>query len=201
MTLLSDAATASDYPEAKAYIQLTRGVAPRDHVPTDPNPSTAVITIRRFTPAEPTLYEHGVPTITVDDLRWGRCDIKCVCLISNVLAKQEARKAQAFEALFVRDGHVLEGATSNVMTVKDGTIFTAPESPLILSGVTRQLVLDLAREAGIPVKQQASKEAECQRADEMFLTGTTIEILPVSSMNGHPIGKGSPWPVTKVLME
>jgi len=200
-TLLSDAVARSGYPEAKVYIQVTRGVAPRDHAPTQDGPPTVVVTVRAFAAPSPTLYQKGAEAITVPDLRWGRCDIKSICLLPNVLAKQRARAEHAFEALFVRDGYVVEGATSNVMNVKGGTIFTAPEGPLILSGVTRQLTLNLARAAGIAIKEQALTEPDFLESDEVFLTGTTIEVLPIRRINSRMIGKGSPGPLTAVLME
>src|SRR5207237_7028814 len=128
-------------------------------------------------PAE-TLYLEGVDVATVADVRWGRCDIKSICLIPNVLAKQQALGAGAFEAVFVRDGFVLEGATSNVMTVQDGVLTTPPEGPAQLAGITREAVLQLAREEGIRIKEEPVTEAALYECDEVFLTGTTIEILP-----------------------
>ncbi len=161
---------------------------------------TVVITVRALTPPAESLYTDGTDIVTVPDLRWSRCDIKSLNLLANVLAKQQARNAGAFEAVFVRDGFVLEGATSNVMAVHRGSLVTPPEGPLLLSGVTRHLTLQLAREAGISIAERPLTEAELYTAAEVLLTGTTIEILPVGRINGRCIGEGFPGPITKELM-
>jgi D-alanine transaminase len=198
--VISEAVSRSGFPEAKVYIQVTRGVAPRDHVPAGPVTPTVVVTVRAMVPPAPALYAGGANVVTVPDIRWARCNIKSVGLLANVLAKQQARDAGAFEALFVRDGRVLEGATSNVLVVRDRCLVTPPEGPLLLSGVTRKVVLGLARDAGVAVKEQPVSEDELYTAQEVMLTGTTIEVLPVARVDGRPIGAGAPGPVTKQLM-
>ncbi len=187
------------YAESKIYIQLTRGVAPRDHVfPAAVRP-TVVMTIREMRPLERALRAEGVEVVTGEDLRWGRCDIKSVNLLPNVMARQRAKEAGAFEALFVRDGKVTEGAVSNVMLVRGGTVVTAPEGPHILSGVTRGIVLSLARKEGVPVEERDIRLEELRRADEVFLTGTTVEVLPVVRVDGVLVGSGKPGPLTARL--
>ena len=187
------------YPECKVYLQLTRGVAPRDHVfPASARP-TAVMTVREMKPTDPALQSTGVSVMTMDDWRWGRCDIKSVNLLPNVMARQKAAQAGAFEAVFIRTGKVTEGAVSNVMVVKGGGVLTAPEGEMILSGVTRTLVLDLIRKEGLPVEERFVTVDELLRADEIFLTGTTVEVLPVIRVDGKPIGTGKPGPVTQRL--
>jgi len=198
--VVAEAVSRSGFPEAKVYIQVTRGVAPRDHAVAGPMTPTVVMTVRAMTPPPPVLYDKGADVITLSDVRWGRCDIKAISLLANVLAKQQAREAGAFEALFVRNGYVLEGATSNVLAVRGHTLLTPPEGPLLLSGVTRKVVLGLAREAGVVVKEQSVSEADLYAADEVLLTGTTIEVLPVTRVNGRPIGAGAPGPTTQLLM-
>jgi len=198
--VIAEAVSRSGFSDAKVYIQVTRGVAPRDHVPAGPMAPTVVVTVRAMAPPAPGLYAAGADVVTVADIRWARCNIKSIGLLANVLAKQQAREMGAVEALFIRDGYVLEGATSNVMTVKDRCLVTPPEGPLLLPGVTRKVVLGLAREAGVAVKEQAVTEAELHASDEVFLTGTTIEVLPVARVNGRSIGAGSPGPVTRLLM-
>lgn len=198
--VIAEAVARSGFPEAKVYIQVTRGVAPRDHVPASPMAPTVVITVRTMAPPPARLYANGADVVTVADIRWTRCNIKSIGLLANVLAKQQARNREAFEALFVRDGAVLEGATSNVMTVKNRCLVTPPEGPLLLPGVTRRVVLGLAQAAGVAVKEQSVTEEELHAADEVFLTGTTIEVLPVARVNGRPIGTGAPGPVTSLLM-
>jgi len=200
VSLVSEAVARSGYPEAKVYIQVTRGVSPRDHAVSDPLTPTIVLTVRVLTPPDAALYAGGADVVTVPDTRWARCDIKSICLLPNVLAKERAREDGAFEALFVRDGFVLEGATSNVMVVQGGTLVTPPEGPMLLSGITRQVILTLSQKAGLPVKEQPVPKADLYAADEVFLTGTTIEVMPVARVNGRRIGAGAPGPVTRLLM-
>lgn len=187
------------YQEAKVYIQITRGTAPRDHAfPSGVSP-TVVMTIRELHPLSLQLRQDGVTARTCDDLRWSRCDIKSLNLLGNVLAREEARKAGVFEAILVKDGLVTEGSLSNVMAVRSGTIVTAPEGPRILSGVTRTVVLELARKEEIPVEEQFLSLDALYGADEVFLTGTTLEVLGVVRIDGKTIGSGRPGPITKTL--
>jgi D-alanine transaminase len=187
------------YEDAKVYIQLTRGVAPREHsFPSDILP-TVVMTIRKFHPLAQELRRAGVSACTREDLRWGRCDIKSVNLLANVLAREEGKKAGVFETILVRDGFVMEGALSNVMAVQDGFVITAPEGPRILSGVTRTLVLELAKKDDIMIEERFIPVDLLYRADEVFLTGTTLEVLGVVQIDGKTIGSGQPGPITKAL--
>jgi D-alanine transaminase len=187
------------YQESKVYIQITRGIAPRDHAfPLGISP-TVVMTIRELRPLSVQVRQDGVTARTCDDLRWGRCDIKSVNLLGNVLAREEARKAGVFEAILVKDGLVTEGSLSNVMAVQSGTIITAPEGPRILSGVTRTVVLELARKEEIPVEERFLSLDALYGADEVFLTGTTLEVLGVVRIDGKTIGSGQPGPITKTL--
>lgn len=187
------------YAESKVYIQLTRGAAPREHLfPVAARPTT-VMTVREMRPLDAALRAAGVGVITVEDLRWGRCDVKSVNLLPNVMARQRAKEAGAFEAIFVRRGEVTEGTASNVMLVRAGVLVTAPEGERILSGVTRALVLVLARNEGIPVEERTVSVDELRRADEVFLTGTTVEILPVVRVDGALVGTGKPGALTGLL--
>lgn len=189
------------YQEAKIYIQITRGVAPRDHSFPSQSRPTIVMTIRALQGLSSEVRRTGVTACTCEDLRWGRCDIKSVNLLANVLAREEARKAGVFEAIFVRDGCVMEGALSNVMVVRDGVVMTTPEGPRILSGVTRTVVLDLAKKEGIPIREQFIPLDGLYAGDEVFLTGTTLEVLGVVQIDGRTIGSGQPGPVTKMLAD
>jgi D-alanine transaminase len=187
------------YPEAKIYLQITRGVAPRDHAfPADARPTT-VMTIRELHPLSDDTRSRGVKAKTVEDLRWGRCDIKSVNLLPNVLARQDAKRAGVFEAILVKDGWVTEGSVSNVLAVRQGRIVTAPEGPRILSGVTRHVVLELARKAGFPVEERYLSLPDLYAADEVFLTGTTVEVLGVVDIDGRHIGAGVPGAITTRL--
>lgn len=191
----------SGFPDAKVYLQLTRGPAPRDHgFPKAVRP-TVVITVRQLAALNPALRRDGVSAITVPDLRWGRCDVKSLNLLANVLAREEARAADVFEAILVRDGHVTEGAISNVFAVIGGTVTTSPTDPSILPGITRAATLDLVRAEGIPLAERSVSVEELQAAEEVFLTGTTMEIVPVVSINGAAIGKGAPGPLTQRLAQ
>jgi D-alanine transaminase len=187
------------YQNAKIYIQVTRGVAPREHsFPSESRP-TVVMTIREFHPLALETRHNGVTACTKEDLRWGRCDIKSVNLLANVLAREEARKAGVFETILVRDGLVMEGALSNVMTVQRGMVITAPEGPRILSGVTRTVVLELAKEEGLAIEERFIPIDALYAADEVFLTGTTLEVLGVVQIDGRIIGSGRPGTITKSL--
>jgi len=187
------------FPEAKIYIQLSRGVAPRDHAYSTELTPTVVMTVREFHPLDKSVQAAGVDALTTEDIRWGRCDIKSVNLLANVLARQQVKQAQVFEAILVRAGLVTEGAVSTVMVVQGGTVMTAPEGQHILSGVTRAVVLDLARSEGIPIQERCVSQEDLYGADEVFLTGTTVEVLAVVRIDGKVIGDGRPGPITQQL--
>ena len=187
------------YPESKIYVQITRGVAPRDHAYSDDATPTVVMTVREFHPLDRSVQVAGVEAITTEDIRWGRCDIKSVNLLANVLARQQVKQAQVFEAILVNEGLVTEGAVSNVMVVQGGTVVTAPQGPRILSGITRTVVLDLARSEGLPVQERFVSQADLYEADEVFLTGTTVEVLAVIRVDGKVIGDGRPGPIAQRL--
>ena len=189
----------ADYPEAKIYIQLSRGVAPRDHAYSAEGPPTVVMTVREFHPLDRSVQAAGVEAMTTEDIRWGRCDIKSVNLLANVLARQQAKQAQVFEAILLKEGLVTEGAVSNVMVVQGGTVMTAPEGARILSGVSRAFVLELARNEGLPIQERFISLAELYGADEVFFTGTTVEVLAVVRVDGKIIGDGRPGPITQRL--
>jgi D-alanine transaminase len=140
-----------------------------------------------------------VEAITTEDIRWGRCDIKSLNLLANVLARQQVKQAKVFETILVRAGLVTEGAVSNVMVVQEGMVVTAPEGSRILSGVTRTVVLDLALSEGLPIQERFVSQEDLYEADEVFLTGTTVEVLAVVRVDGKVIGDGRPGPITQRL--
>jgi D-alanine transaminase len=187
------------FPEAKIYLQITRGTAPRDHAYAPDLQPTALMTVRELKPLDATIQATGVAAMTMKDIRWGRCDIKSINLLANVLARQQAKERGVFEAILVRDGQVTEGAVSNVFIVRDRNLITTPEGPWILSGVTRAVVLELARHQGLAVQERYCSEQELLGATEVFLTGTTVEVLGVVRIDGKPIGRGEPGPVTLSL--
>ena len=185
--------------QAVVYLQVTRGVAPRRHAfPPPGTPPTVFVAARGFVPKHD-LMETGVAAVTHPDLRWHRCDIKSVNLLPNVLANQKATEQGAYEAILVRDGVVTEGALSNVFAVVDGVLRTHPTGPAILAGVTRAVVMELARDAGLHVEERAFSAAELGRAAEVFATGTTTDVMPVVAIDGRAVGTGQPGPVARQL--
>jgi len=188
--------------DATVYFQVTRGVAPRRHAFPDPATPPTVYAVARPVPrpAESS-FRDGVGAITTPDTRWGRCDIKSIALLPNVLANQQARVAGAFEALFVRDGVLIEGSHSNLVGVLDGVVVTYPECNYILGGITRRLVLDLAREAGFTVREAPIFVDRIDQLDELFLSGTTTEVMPITRLDGRPVGTGTPGPVARALQQ
>ncbi len=176
--------------EALVYIQVTRGAAPRMHAfPADTTP-TVFARVMPFVPkGDP---RTGVSVITVPELRWARCDIKSIALLPNCLANQRARDAGAQEAIFVRDGVAIEGTATTFFAVLDGKVRTAPESNYILPGVTRRIVLKLCVELGIPSAEKPIFVEELGRVQELFLAGTTVEVMPIVQIDGRAVGVGSP---------
>ncbi|WP_068142087.1 D-amino acid aminotransferase [Limnochorda pilosa] len=187
--------------EATVYLELTRGSAPRQHAfPAQPRPTLLMIARKAHRP-EPEKLERGVSVITVPDERWHWCHVKSVGLLPNVLAKQQAVESGAFEAVFVRDGRVTEGSSTNLFAVFDGVLWTHPADRWILGGVTRSVVLELAGRLEITVREEAVEASRLGRADELFLTGTTTTVLPVVRVDGRAVGSGEPGPLTRRLQE
>jgi D-alanine transaminase len=197
--IIATAHRKSRFPDARIYIQVTRGVAPRSHdIPKKIRP-TVVVTVRRFVPVSDQLREQGVSIMTLEDFRWGRCDLKSINLLPNILAKHKAKAEGYFEAVFIRNGWVTEGSTSNIFAVFGGSLITPPTGSYLLAGITRDLVLNLARRNGMDVKERDISLDEMYEADELFLTGTSVEILPVVKVNRYSIGTGRPGVHTKRL--
>ena len=159
------------------------------------------MTFREISELPADYLQQGVPVVTRPDLRWGRCSIKSLNLLPNVLAKQEASQASAFEAILIKDGIVTEGTSSNVVLVKNGNLVTPALSDHLLAGVTRQAIIELAKKDGLVVEERTVKEMELKEADEIFLIGTTIEVLPISQLNGNAVGDGTPGRVTQRLQK
>ncbi len=181
------------------YIQFTRGEAKRAHI--FPEVCEAVM----LGYCEPLVrpadsIENGIEAITLEDIRWLRCHIKSLNLLANTLAKQEAVEAGAKEAILIRsDDTVTECTASNLLIVKDGVIYTHPNGNLILDGITKQVVKRLAHQLDIPYVEQAFSKQQLLDADEVFLTSTTMEATPIISIDGRPVGTGTPGIVTRRL--
>lgn len=188
--------------DATIYMQVTRGVAPRKHAfPPAGTKPTVFVAARPFKFHPDSYFTEGVPAITVPDTRWSRCDIKSIALLPNVLANEAAHAAGCFEALFVRDGVVIEGSHSNLCAVLGGRVITYPSCNYILSGITRNFVLNLAHELAIPVRETGLLWEQLYQADELFLTGTTTDVMPIVRVDDRPIADGRPGPVTLRLLE
>jgi D-alanine transaminase len=185
--------------KAMIYMQVTRGVAPRTHAFPKSHPRP---TVYAYAAPFPNMGDlpAGVGGITRPDMRWSRCDIKTISLIANCMANQEAKENGAFEAILIREGIALEGTHTSFFGVVRGQLRTAPLSNLILPGITRELVIEAAERDGIEVRFEPLTEAELGIADEMFITGTTTEVVPITTLNGKAVGTGSPGPMTKRLM-
>ncbi|MGB8841122.1 MAG: D-amino-acid transaminase [Aliidongia sp.] len=185
------------------YLQITRGVARRDHTFAAGMCPQLVVTARRAKPIEPRLIEQGVAVISIPDQRWARCDIKSISLLPNVLGKQAARDVGAYEAWQIdAAGLVTEGTSTNAWIVtNDGAIVTRPANHAILNGVTRLVVIEAAREAGLDFLERPFSLEEAKAAREAFITSTTSLVLPVTRLDGAPIGDGRPGSVTHALRQ
>ena len=190
----------SDSGRAMVYLQVTRGVAPRTHafpkIPVRP-------TVYAYAAPFPNMGDlaAGISAITLPDLRWSRCDIKSISLMANCMANQKAKESGSFEAILIRAGTVLEGSHTSIFGVIGGEVRTAPLSNLILPGITREIVVELCRANDIPLREAAMSEDELRRTDELFLTGTTTEVVPIIALDGNPVGDGKPGAVAARIEE
>jgi D-alanine transaminase len=185
------------------YLQVTRGVARRDHAfPPPETPSSLVLTAKAVPPARgERMAAEGIGVITVPENRWGRVDIKSVGLLPNVLAKQQAKEADATEAWFVdRDGYVTEGASTTAWIVtSDGTLVTRPNDTGILPGITRITAAEVARREGHRIDERKFTPEEAKAAREAFVTAATTLVMPVVRIDGTPVGNGRPGPIASRL--
>ena len=174
------------------YLQITRGVAKRDHgFPPQSIPTVFAMCNAIAEPAAEVL-EKGICAITLEDNRWQHCNIKAITLLPNILLRQQAIDHGCTEAILVRDGMVTEGAASNVFIVKDSVLITPPKSAQLLPGITRDLVVELAREHSIPCTEQEIPQADLAVANEIWITSSTKEIAAVTTLNDKPVGSGMP---------
>jgi D-alanine transaminase len=184
--------------EASVYLQVTRGIAARAHLFPDVPPSVTM-TIRPAADNLASKRETGVKVTLVDDERWKNCYIKSLNLLPNVIAKQKATNEGYDEAVFVRDGVVLEGSSCNVFLVKDGVLITPPANRYILHGITRATLLEIAQELCIPAEEKEFGPDLLLSADEAFLTSTSMEVMPITEIDGKQIGSGVPGEIAKKL--
>jgi D-alanine transaminase len=177
------------------YLQVTRGVAKaREHKFPTACPPT-VFAMSRVLAAVPEQAPAPIAAVAMEDIRWRRCDIKSTSLLGSVLMTQQALEAGAREAILLRDGHVLEGASSNVFAVVDGVLYTAPKDRNILAGITRDLIVELVQQHGLAFREQALPATELGRASELWISSSTREMVPIALLDGRAVGSGVAGPV------
>lgn len=199
---IEEAYRASNLPNALVYLQITRGAAPRAHAyPRDLEP-TVLVTVRDVTATAAAIHFEGAAAVTAPDLRWRRCDIKSTNLLPNVMAKTRAHDQGADEAILVdAEGCVTEGSSTSAFWAMQNRLFTTPAGPEILSGITREIVADIAREEGVSLLAERIHLDQFRRAGEIFLAGTVHEICPVVQLDGAPVGTGRAGPLTLRLQK
>ena len=186
---------AQSFDDQGVYFQVTRGVAKRDHAfPKDVEPTVFMMCNPLVTPPKE-LVQKGAAAVTAQDNRWLRCDIKSISLIGNCLLRQLSAEAGAVETILFRDGKLTEASASNVFVVKRGAILSPPKSSLILPGITYDVVVELARANGLPLELRDVTEAEVRGADEIWVSSSSKEVLPVVSLDAAPVGDGRPGPL------
>jgi D-alanine transaminase len=186
-----------DFADQSVYIQVTRGVAPRDHAFPRGVPPTVFMFSQPLVTSTPAQKAAGVCAVSAVDNRWLRCNIKAISLLANILLRQQAVDADCAETVMLRDGFLTEGAASNIFVVKDGVLRAPPPSSLMLTGVTYDVVLELAAAHDIPHEVRAISEAEVRSADELWMTSSTKEIMAIVKLDGVPVGAGVPGPLAQ----
>lgn len=191
------------FDETHVYIQVTRGVAARKHHFPRPLPQPTVVMMFRQAQRLPeSAYDQGFRAISTPDLRWKRCDVKSVALLPNILAREQAARADVDETLlFDEEGFVTEAAATSAFCVIDGQVRTTPSGTTILPSITRGLLLEVAAEVGVPLVEQRTTLAQYRQADEVFIAGTSLAVMPVVSLDGQAIGGGCRGPLARRLRE
>jgi len=184
-----------DFEDQSVYLHITRGVAPRDHAfPKEATPTVFMMSNPLATPPAHQVAQ-GVPAISAVDFRWDRCDIKAISLLPNILLRQMAVDVGAVETVLFRDGKLTEGAASNIFAVAQGSILAPSKDHHLLPGITYDLILELAATHGIPVQIGHFDEARVRKADELWITSSTKEVLAITTLDGQAIGNGKPGPI------
>ena len=183
------------------YLQLTRGIAPRNHAFPGSDVQAVLVAYTRLGDRPVALMDKGVDALIVEDKRWLHCDIKSLNLLGNVLAHQEALDAGCYEAILHRDGVVTEGSHTNISIVINGTVYTHPANNLILNGISRKVMLKACESTAIPYKEEAFTVEQLMKADEAFITSTTLEITPIRRINNQPVGIEGEYKVIRQLQE
>ena len=192
----------NDGEDRAVYLQISRGAyAKRDLTINAGHQPTVFAMVLPVTPPDIEVVSAGISVITVDDFRWNACDIKSTSLVASVMLKQQAGNANVEDAILIRNGVVTEGTASNVFLVKDGMILTPSTGRQLLPGITRDLVIEIAKNNSILVEEREVKEAELYSADEIWMTSSTREIAPVISLNGEAVGDGVAGEMWKRVMD
>jgi D-alanine transaminase len=187
--------------DQSVYLQVTRGVAKRDHAfPKGATPTVFGMSGPLSTPARE-VVEHGVSAVSAVDYRWQRCDIKSTSLLANCLLRQVAADAGAVEVVMFRDGFLTEGSSSNVFVVQNGALLATPKNNLVLPGITYDVVLELAQTHGLAHEARPVSEQEVRAADEIWVTSSTKEVLAVTNFDGKPVGSGKPGPLFRRIYQ
>lgn len=183
------------------YIQVTRGVAKRDFAPPDGLTQTVFMMANPLATPKPEIYENGISCVSLDDNRWLRCHIKATALLGAVLLKHEGNQAGGDEVVLFRDGYLTESSASNIAAVKNGVILCPPMDNLILSGITYELMIELARKNKMPLEVRRVHRREVRKADELWITSSTKEVVPIVRLDDKPIGDGKPGPMFKKMRQ
>jgi D-alanine transaminase len=190
--LVRELAAKQPFADQALYLQVTRGVAKRDHAFPPGVPPTIFMMSNPLPLPTREQVDNGVAVVTAEDNRWQRCDLKTTSLLGNVLMRQLAVDRNAIETIMFRDGLLTEASASNVLIVKDGTVVAPPKDHLILPGITYDAALEIAREAGVPFDVRKVTREEALAADEMWLSSSTKEVLAITRIDGAPFGGGTP---------
>jgi D-alanine transaminase len=194
-TMILELVAQQPWQDQGVYLQVTRGVAKRDHAfPAGVEPTVFAMSNPLVNPPKE-LVDKGVAAVSAADNRWLRCDIKSISLIGNVLLRQASADAGAAETILFRDGILTEASASNVFVAKNGLVLSPPKSNLILPGITYDVVVEIAQQAGLPLEFRDIREAEVRAADELWVTSSSKEILAVVELDGKPVGEGKPGPL------
>lgn len=190
--LITRLIVANEGEDQSIYLHVTRGVSKRDHAFPKGVPPTVFMMSSPLLPPPSEWRESGVVAITATDSRWQHCDIKAISLLPNVLLRQLAVDAEAMETILLREGFLTEGTASNIFVVRDSVLLAPPKSHLMLPGITCDVVLELAEKNDIRCEVREISEFELRSADEIWLTSSTREVLPVTELDGKPVGDGTP---------
>lgn len=186
--------------DQSVYVQVTRGAAPRDHAFPKNTAPTVLVLSNPANPPDPAQMQNGICAVSATDIRWGRCDLKTLNLLPNVLAKQQAIEAGCVESVLFRDGVLTEGAASNIFVVKDGVILAPVKDHRVLPGITYDLVLELATANKMPFEVRDITEAEVRAADELWLTSSGREVQAIVQLDGTPVGNGRPGSIYRRII-